>query len=311
MKNYFGFTLTGKKLLPIWLLFYILFVAPYVALIIKMKDIQHGTTPSSMMFIFPLIILLMLVAFFISFYLVKLMIENITYKDKSVTFNGKFSKFVGLIIGGFLLSIITLGIYLAWFIRDLHRFFINNSVYENESFTFQGKGGRLFVIFLLTLVLPMIVLAIIIAQGLMLNTGQTSTTYVFIQQAITVIIMIPYMYYVYKWMVNINYKQYHIQWKTNFWKSCGKLLIEILLIVITFGIYYPMALIKIYAYFTERTIVQSDETKRKFGFDTAHLNDFLFIWGQLLLIIITLGIYYPWAICKIGTRMLSRTYVGS
>ncbi len=27
MKNYFGFNLTGKKLLPIWMIFYFLFIA--------------------------------------------------------------------------------------------------------------------------------------------------------------------------------------------------------------------------------------------------------------------------------------------
>ena len=75
------------------------------------------------------------------------------------------------------------------------------------------------------------------------------------------------------------------------------------------GIYIPMAMIKLYAYFTEKTIAQSEEGIRRFGFETDNLNDFLFIWGQTLLTIITLGIYYPWSISKIGKRILSRTYL--
>lgn len=308
MKNYFGFNLTGKKLLPIWLFFYFLFIAPYVILIMKMKDIQPGTTPSGMIFIF--LFLLILVAFFISFYLVKkIMIENFTYKDKPISFNGKFGKFVGLIIGGLLLSIITLGVYMAWFIRSIHRFFVNNSVYENESLNFQGKGGRLFVILLLTIFLPIIVLTIIMTKLMMVNPGHISSNYMIIQQIITWIIMIPYMYFIYKWMVNIDYKDYNIKWETKFWNSCGKIAFEILLSVITIGIYFPMAIIKLYAYFTERTVAQSGEVKRKFGFDTDNINDFLFIWGQTLLTIVTLGVYYPWSISKIGKRILSRTYL--
>ena len=239
----------------------------------------------------------------------KLMIENFQYKDNPIIFNGKFGKFVGLVIGGLVLSIITLGIYMAWFIRNMHRFFINNSVYENEPFKFQGKGGRLFVILLLTIILPIIVLTIIMIKVFAPNPEQTSSNHIFIQQIVTWIIMIPYLYFIYKWMVNIDYKSYNIRWETKFWNSCGKLALEILLSVITIGIYYPLATIKLYAYFTERTIAQSGDIKRKFGFDKDNGNDFLFIWGQTLLTIITLGFYYPWAISKIGTRILNRTYL--
>ncbi|MCF8253643.1 MAG: hypothetical protein K9J84_03630, partial [Bacteroidia bacterium] len=47
---------------------------------------------------------------------------------------------------------------------------------------------------------------------------------------------------------------------------------------------------------------------------TLHLNyeketkkDFLFIWGQFLLVILTIGFYYPWAFKKMGTYILSKT----
>ena len=307
MKNYLGFSLTGKKLLPIWLFFYALFIVPYILLIIKMKNIQTGGTPPVMIFIF--VFLLILIALLITFYLAKIMIENVQYKDQTIIFNGKFGKYVGLILGGLLLSIITLGVYMAWFVRNMHRFFVNNSELENESFTFQGKGGRLFIILLLTIFLPVIVLVIIATKLLMINPEQVSIGSKIIQQVIAWIIMIPYLYFVFKWMVNIDYKNYKIKWETEFWNSCGKIALEMLLSIITVGIYYPMAMIKLYAYFTERTIAQSAETKRKFGFDTDNLNDFLFLWGQILLTIITLGIYYPWSISKIGARILSRTYL--
>ena len=307
MRNYFGFNLTGKQLMPIWLIFYFLFIAPYVLLILKMKDIQPGTTPSGMMFIY--LFLLMMVAFLISFYLAKMMIENFTYNDRTISFNGEFGKFVVLILVGLVLSTITLGIYMAWFIRDIHRFFVNNSTYENEPLNFRGKGGQLFVILLLTVLLPIIALTIIMAILFMENPGHLSTGPMIIQQIITWIIMIPYMYFLYKWMVNIDYKNYTIKWNTEFWESCGKIALEIFLSILTFGIYFPMAMIKLYAYFTDKTIAQSAEIRRKFGFDTDNINDFLFIWGQTLLTIITLGLYYPWLISKIGKRILSRTYL--
>ena len=84
---------------------------------------------------------------------------------------------------------------------------------------------------------------------------------------------------------------------------------EILLTIITLGIYFPIAMIRLYKYFADKTIANGTDRKLKFGYDIDPLNDFLFIWGQTLLTIITLGIYYPWAFCKIGKRILSKTYL--
>lgn len=307
MKNYFGFTLTGIKLLPIWLTFYFLFIAPYVFLVVQIKKVQPGEHPSGMLFLY--LLLLILVALLLTFFIVKIMIENFQYKDTPIQFNGKFGNFAPFALGGLVLCIITLGIYMAWYIRDMHRFFVNNSTFENESLKFKGKGGQLFVILLLTIFLPTLILTITMTTLLLSNPGHVPTTYTVVQQIITWIIMIPYMYFFYKWMVNIDYKTYSIRWETDFWNSCGKLALEIFLCIITIGIYFPMAMIKLYAYFTEKTIAQSGDVTRRFGFDKDNMNDFLVIWGQTLLTIITLGLYYPWAISKIGNRIFSRTYL--
>ena len=40
MKNYFNFNLTGKKLLPIWILFLVLFLVPQGIIVFKMQNIE-------------------------------------------------------------------------------------------------------------------------------------------------------------------------------------------------------------------------------------------------------------------------------
>lgn len=307
MKHYFGFNLTGRKLLPVWLTFYAFFIIPYVLIVIKLENIQPGENPP--VFIFPSVIGLIIIAFLLTFYIAKLIIEHINYKEEAIIFNGSFARFARTILFGLFLSIITLGIYMAWFIRDLHRFFVDNSAYNSNTFKFNGRGGKLFVILLLSLYLPIILLTIVMTKILMGNTGQIDSSIVYVQQLIMWIIMIPYMYYVYKWMIDIDYKGYNISWETNFWNSCGKIAIEILLSIITLGIYMPMAMLKLYKYFTDKTFAKSGDIKRRFGFDSDNMNDFLFIWGQLLLTIISLGIYYPWSISKVGNRLMSKTYL--
>jgi uncharacterized membrane protein YjgN (DUF898 family) len=306
MKNYLSFNLTGKKLLPVWILFMLFFLAPYLLLIFRLKSFEPGGKPS--LIVFPLFILLICVAFALVFFMAKLMIENVSFKNKSVEFTGTFGQFIGKVLLGLFLCIITLGVYLAWFIRDIHRFFVNNSSFDSSFFQFKGKGGKLFVILLLTIMLPMIILTIFMTKYLLSHTGQANS-YVLIQQLVIMFIMIPYMYLIYKWAVNIDYKDFHITWETDFWASCGKIAIEILLTIVTVGIYMPLAYLRLYTYFSQRTIVEANDSKRKFGYEIDPLNDFLFIWGQTLLMIITLGIYYPWAICKIGNRVLGKTYL--
>lgn len=307
MKDYFNFSLTGKKFLPIWLLFYVLVLTPYVAIIIFAD--RKTDTPS--LWLGVLLLIMVVGSFVFYFYMAKLFIEHTHYKDQPLLFSGKFSSYIGKVLLGFLLSMITLGVYMAWFIRNIIRFFIDQTTLNNAPFSFKGRGVMLFVIFLLTL-LPIMVVAFIMGsvmavQGL--NGGEMSTgiTTVLIQ-AIIFVVMIPYMYYVYKWMVDAEYKDYRIEWKTQFWPSCLQILIQILLTLITLGIYFPLAYLKLYKYFAERTFAESPTRKLSFGYELESKADFLFVWGQTLLSIITFGIYYPWAITKIGKRVLSKTY---
>ena len=306
MKNYFDFNLTGKKLLPIWLLFLIAFWAPYVTLIIQMNNVQPGTKPQ--LFIFPLLLLLIIIAFVVAFYITKMAIESVSFKDKSIVFKGTFGKYFGTVLLGLFLSIITLGIYFAWFIRNLHRYYINNSSFDSQEFKFQGKGGKLFVIMLLTVMIPVIVISIVAGRSIIHDPENMKSAYI-IQQLVTFIILIPYIYLIYKWMVNIDYKDFNMSWETNFRSSCAKILGEFVLIIITLGIYLPMAWLRLYKYFTDKTVLTNSDRRLVFGFDKVGLNDFLFIWGQVLLTILTLSLYYPWALSKVGKRILGKTYL--
>jgi uncharacterized membrane protein YjgN (DUF898 family) len=306
MKKYFSFNLTGKKLLPIWILFMVFFIVPYFALVFGAKNYQADGKPSFIFF--PVFVFLLLIAFALMFFMRKLIIENVSFNNKSVEFKGTFGRFLGKVLLGTLLSMVTLGVYLAWFIRDIHKFFVDNSSFDTAFFQFQGKGGKLFVILLLTLFLPIVILTILMTIYMVGHTGETNP-FVLVQQVVIMVAMIPYIYLIYKWSVNITYRDMHITWETGFWESCGKIALEMLLTIITIGIYMPLAMLRLYEYFAQRTIVESDGSKRRFGYDIDKLNDFLFLWGQTLLIFITLGIYYPWAVCRIWKKILSKTYL--
>jgi uncharacterized membrane protein YjgN (DUF898 family) len=307
MKNYFNFNLTGKKLFPYWIMLLVFFMAPYFLLIFKMKEIMAGD-PKSVFIIIPALLVLFFIASLLSYFIEKISIEGIEYKNKSLVFKGKFGQFIGIsLLGGFL-SIITLGIYSPWFIKSIQKFFIDNSTYDSTNPEFRGTGGSLFVILLLTLILPIIIISAALGIVSVINHTELSGFYRVIYQIFIFIIMIPYIYYVYKWCIDIKFKQYSIQWETEFWPSCSKILVEVLLSIITLGIYSPLASLRLYKYFAEKTVATSEEGNKTFGYDIEPQRDFLFIWGQSILAILTLGIYYPWAFCKVRSRILSKTF---
>jgi len=324
MKNYFKFNLTGKKLLPLWLLFMLLFLVPYVFIQFKLQSFQHNPSPeagqifqriSSMFMLYGVMFVLVIIEYIFIFYLTKMAINNTEFKGKVLEFKGQFGEFISILLFGLLLTIITIGIYSPWFITDLYKFFTRNTNYNESTFEFKGKASNLFLIITLTLILPMIVIMIVtiamtvkeIAQSQTPNMA--ATTMPIIMMGVIFIMMIPYMYFVYKWMVNLVYKNYQIQLETSFWPSVGVITGQILLSIITAGIYLPLASLKLYKYFAEKTFAKSDISTKTFGYEIDPLNDFLFIWGQSLLSVITLGIYYPWAFCKITNRISGKTYV--
>jgi uncharacterized membrane protein YjgN (DUF898 family) len=317
MKNYFKFNLKGEKLLPIWLLYLVFVIVPYVFIQFKSNEINHqphlpGEALQRMTTQFEFLgamLLIFIIRYGLTFFIAKMSIESTEYKSRTFEFNGRFGEFAGMFLLGLFLSIITIGIYSPWFIKKMYNFFAKNSSHESNSLEFLGKGSNLFIIITLFIIAIVILMSAFFATlvGSASHTTGVSSTSVLMFCVICVIVL-PYIYYVYRWTVNFKFKGYFIYWETNFWESIGKIALEVLLSVITLGIYSPLASLKLYKYFAERTVAQSDESNKQFGYDIEPLDDFLFIWGQLLLSLITLGVYYSWASCKISERVLSKTY---
>lgn len=305
MKNYLNFSLTGKQIVPVWISFLLLFLAPYIGVIVFLQrlNLREGEG----LYLIPILLVLVIIFIAFVFFMNRLIINGIEYKEKHLDFDGKFGEFLGILLLGILLSIITMGIYLPWFNTRLQKFFIGKTSLNGEHFSFLSKGWQLLIIYVFTALIPVSLLTAIIVSGIrFLHFPEYIST---LSGILNYIVLTPYMYLVYKWIVNVSYKNYIISWRTNFFSSVGFIFGQFVLSMITVGIYAPMAGLQLYRFFISRTYAISDESTRKFGFDDLGFKDFLFMWGQLLLILITVGIYLPWGYCKITHRYLSRTYL--
>ena len=211
MKNYFKFNLTGKQLLPIWLAFMALVAIPYVYVIYNMVTTftnkltsVHGSFPDAIKLMFIVFFVIIIIGFAIYFFIAKMSIENTEYKEETFLFDGKFGQFVGLFLKGILLIIITLGIYIPWFTKNIYGFFAENTSSKSNRFEFLGRGIQLLKIALLYYIVPIIIVSI--AIGIFLGSGtENKLLRDIVTQITTLFIVIPFMYLRYKWMVNVKY----------------------------------------------------------------------------------------------------------
>jgi uncharacterized membrane protein YjgN (DUF898 family) len=120
-----------------------------------------------------------------------------------------------------------------------------------------------------------------------------------------------YMYLIYHWFfTNLHYRDKTLSWNTRFWPSVSLIWVQMLLSVVTLGIYLPVAFIKVYGYLAGNTEIRVEEQRvGRLGFQGQTSRGFGLLWGQTLLTIITLGVYAPWAMARIGKWFLSNTYV--
>lgn len=314
MKNYFNFQLTGKKFFPLWIAFYVLILVPYIFILIKLQEVinNKGLILQQTKLLFVMFLIIVLTLLFL-FFVVKIILKNISFNETPFLNEYKFPRYLWIVLSGIFLSIVTLGIYIPWFIKNVFSYFTNNMSFKGYNPRFRGKGGDLFLIIILTVVIPLVWFFVLTIQIFGMNSVSLITQPLWKRALIQMgsyFLLIPYFYYSYKWYFNIRYKDFIIKWRTKLLPSMGKIAVQMFFSFISLGIYAPLAFLSLYKYFAENTESNIIDGKMlKFGYDIEPKKDFLLIWGQILLSVITLGIYYPWAFCKICSRIMAKTYI--
>lgn len=302
----FSFQLTGKKWFGLYLILIVFYLAPSIA----MQSISaHIKTNPNDIHASIKVLLLFLTMFatilLITVPMIKIFTQNTYFNNKPFSFTGTTSTYVWLNIKGLFLSIITLGIYNPWYITNLMSFIIGKSAYNETPFSFNGKAISLFKIMLLLLGLPMIGYLVVFMT--FFKEQANDPVFAIINQAVTMMIMMPFTVYMYNWLINISFKSYTIQWDTPIMQTIGIFFREFFLTIITAGIYFPVALAKITRLLTRQTYISSNNTRvYRCDANYNYVNVWKTVWIQVILTIITCGIYGAWAYCNVA-----RVYINS
>ena len=263
MKENFSCSLTGKM----WwkqILFYVVLglttIIPAEIALIKINTVEKGAVlASTILFIVVMFGLFAIVAAWFNIVFLKLIYPTISIKGKSFTFTGKFGEFIKLYLVQFLLTLITFGLYSPWYIKRITDYIVRHSECDGQKAIFLGKGSKLFKYFLLALLLPIIIWAglfgaimvIISLNTNVLSPAQSILLSIFavIVYLLLFVLIVPYTYLEYKWFFNIKWKNTFLSWNTKFWPSCLYIFKQVLLTLVTLGIYWPVLTIKTWHYF--------------------------------------------------------------
>ncbi len=225
-------------------------------------------------------------------------------------------RYVGLVVGGVALSVLTCGLYLPWFITRLMRFFCEGVSHKFHLMTFRGNGMKLFAITILTLVLPAVAVMMIA-----LHTDLLEPTFLFDKMSFSPLLglglvllelfcMSLFVVLFCRWWVDVTYGDKIITTRMPAFPATAFVVWQIVLSVLTAGLYAPMANLRIMQYVAEKSVVVgADGVEKNMGLRLRSWRDWAWMWGQMLLLVVTFGIYLPWYYAKTMNRFGGRLYV--
>ena len=326
MKCFFDFRVKGSRLLAICLGY---LICMWAVLGVAMWSISVSTMNSMMMasgmpvdqsqdYYTPLVslgvqLIYFVVSIFLGFFLITECVKGLSFKGASLQPHYDLRKYVGQVVKGFLLTFITLEIYYPWFITKITRFFASGTTYRDQPFAFNGKGATLFFFMTCVLFIPYIFLLGIFYFSLYVAMKSGSAGFAIISPLCLVAILLLYGLYcafVYRWLIDFTYGNSRIALKVSIPVTMLFMFIQIVLCILTAGLFVPIAGVMIYRYIVgNMRLVSESGEESAFGYQGRIGHDCLYVYGQALLTLITAGIYGPWMISKVGRRLISNTYL--
>lgn len=245
-------------------------------------------------------------------------VRYVLFKEKGFGFSGTVGEAAPKFLKWFLLTVITLGIYSPWFIRNIVEYYLNRLDYDGKAGEFLSNPGTLLKYMLLTLYLPVIILSVGFTVFMYRNYYDSSyatwlqiASPVFVFVFLILLMIVPFMYFYFAWLLRVGCSGYRTEFRRSLSDTAVFLIPQLLLSVITVFIYYPAAVVKIYRYLASGTVFVDQEGNEAgcFSFHGSASYGFCLLWGQGLLTVVTVGIYGAWAMAKIANWFLNNSAV--
>ena len=179
-------------------------------------------------------------------------------------------------------------------------------MYRDQPFAFKGTGVNLFCIMTFVLLIPYIFLLGIFYFTLYVAMSSGSAGFAIIAPLCLVAILLLYGLYcafVYRWMIDFSYGNSRIVLKVSIPVTMLFMFIQIVLCILTAGLFVPIAVVMIYRYIVgNMRLVSEAGEESAFGYQGRIIRLPLCIWSGAVNVI-TVGNLYLWLISKVGRRL--------
>lgn len=318
MKTPFSFTLEGRD----WSRLYYWYWGPSLLLLLLSVAVPEprgteigaaglGATMGPLLISLAISFLSMMVQSFFTVPILRTWLPRLSVEGKAFSFGGDTNDYLLLNVKGFLLSVVTLGIYLPWYTRDVLDYLARETSYEGESARFTGRPVTLLLIGLgFAALVIFLVLGVMGTAAAASIAAQPPRQLAMLMPAFfgVIVLMAPLIYLVYAWMVQFSWKGLRIRWTTRVLPASAMVLGQLGLTVLSLGLWWPGATLVLYRYFARHTVVE-DETGAvvRFSFEGPLGEGWKYLWIQTLLTLVTLGFYGAWSGPNVTRWLATRT----
>lgn len=196
-----------------------------------------------------------------------------TWRGIRFTFRGKIKDFIGLVLKGYFLSLITFGIYAPYFINNYEEFMITKSYYGNQNFSYNGKGKDILKVFLFYFLFMIVVIGGFIFLAFFFK-GKTSAGVLnfpdTISKILTVLMIIlllafyfiPLLYFQYwiskyKWN-HTTFLSSKFQLVFSFMQYLKLKIVNGIILIFTLGFGWPWVAVRNAKFFTQYLTLEGD-----------------------------------------------------
>lgn len=238
--------------------------------------------------------------------------EAVGLDGEPIATNYDFGKYMKKALWWSLLSTLTLGIYLPWYLTRITRYFFAEASYRRRPLGFHAKGMGLFSLIVLVYMLPVVALCFLMESGVISLTDVIALDRPTLILAGVVLLIVGLLWMSFfvvvcvRWAVNMSCGEERLLSTLKLGRSSLFVMGQLLLTVLTLGLYTPMMELRLMQYFAEGVEVAEE---RRMGMSLHPWRDWLYVWGQLLLVIVTCGLYMPWYYTNILRRFIPRLYL--
>jgi uncharacterized membrane protein YjgN (DUF898 family) len=255
-------------------------------------------------------------------YLFARIIPAVSLDGSSLVFKGDPATIAGRVLRGSLLSVLTLGLYIPRYIKNIAEYFSRKTECRKIRCGFAGSAEKLLKKYIPGVLLPAVawfVISSCVSLALE-NAAKSSKSMELFNPAGTALIigifalflvaLTPFLAAFFVWLCDFRWENKRIVSRAETKDAALYIARQIGLSILTIGIFFPAASINIWRCLASSVyLMEEKKPKYRLQFGGKTLSGFFYFWSQTLLCLVSFGIYTPWACARIVRFFITNTGV--